>query len=91
MITTADMSSCRFGLQMPAVPHPNAIPEVHAFRTDKERDAWVSQNPKRRVAVGKRNPHVKEYRTRMEQEERHERDRKRLRDAAYTTWMWESP
>jgi hypothetical protein len=91
VIIAAEMSSCWFALQWPSVPHPNAIPEVHAFRTEKERDAWVAQNPTRRGAVGKRNPQVKAFRTRLEQEERHERDRKRMRDAAYTAWVWETP
>lgn len=91
MIAWSDLSYCRFALQHPAERHPCAVPEVRPFRTDAERDAWVAQNPNRREAVGKRNDHVKAYRQRMEQEARHERDRERLREQAYTAWMWESP
>lgn len=82
----AEMSMCRFALQWPAVPHPNAVHEVRAFRTETERDEWVRANPKRRVAVGKRHPHVKAFRTRLEQEARLERERKKRRDTEYTRW-----
>lgn len=59
----------RWAIQWPAVPrHPQAVPDVRPFSTEKERDAWVAQNPGRREAVGVRNPYVKAWRTRREQE-----------------------
>lgn len=40
---------------------------VHYFWTVGERDSWVAQNPRRREAVGVRNPHVKAYRNRLKE------------------------
>ncbi|AAK94414.1 hypothetical protein Mx8p79 [Myxococcus phage Mx8] len=38
---------------------------VRHFDTPQLRDAWVSQNPTQRLAVGKRDAYVKAYRARM--------------------------
>lgn len=66
------------------------VPTVHHFSTPEGRIWWMRLNPRRRP-VGKRHPLVKAHRQRLEKEVRQERDREKLRDAAYTAWMWESP
>jgi hypothetical protein len=54
---------CRWGLYMP--PHKNGLIEAMPFRSARERDAWVAQNPDMRQAVGKRHPAVKAFRQRQ--------------------------
>lgn len=42
-------------------PHPQGVVEAHPFRSEKARDAWVSES-RHRQAVGKRHPAVKALR-----------------------------
>lgn len=81
----------RWGLQEIGEFHPNAVPRVYHFASPAERAAWIRASPQRRKAIGKRHPLVKEFRARLEQEERHERAMTKAREAEYTTWMWETP
>lgn len=43
-------------------PHKNGVVEARPFKSEKERDAWVSKNPLLRQAVGQRHPVVKALR-----------------------------
>ncbi len=78
-----------WAVMAPSSPSRDVV--ARYFCTDSERRAWIAQNPRSRRAVGKRHYAVKAFRTQKAQEARHERARQKARDAAYTTWMWESP
>lgn len=45
-------------------PHKNGTAEAKPFKPEKERNAWVTENPLMRQAVGQRHPVVKAQRNR---------------------------